>query len=94
MDKAGEGFKLNFIFIMIVFISIGMYMQGKINNFDRVYSLPKNTSIGLLSLGVATLLERLAAHVTHSLILTPFIIPIVGLSGLYWHYKLFDSPSE
>lgn len=84
-----EEFKINFIFIMIVFLSIGMYMQGKINNLDRAYSLRKNTSIALLCLAIAALIERIAAYATHSLILTPFIIPIVMYSGVYWYHKLF-----
>ena len=94
MDKAVEGFKIDFIFITIVFLSIGMYMQGKINNIDRVYSLHNNALRVLLSFGIAMAIERFAAYVTHSLILTPFIIPVEIYSNIYWHHKLFNRSDE
>ena len=91
-----EGFQLNFIYLMAVFLSVGLYMQRRINNQidSRVYSYFKSTLTILLSVIGSVLIERFVAYLTHSLILSPFIISIVSGSGVYWYYKLLNSSSS
>lgn len=90
-----EGFQLNFIYLTAIFLSILMYMQRRIDNQinSQAYNYFKGTLVILLSVGGAALIERLVAYLTHSLILSPFIIPIVSGSSVYWYYKLSNSNS-
>ena len=91
-----SGFQLNFVYLMAIFLSISLYMQRRINKQinSQAFGYFKGTLITLLTVGLAVLVERFAAYFTHSLILTPFIIPIVSQTCLYWYYKVSNSLLE